>query len=50
MGKSKTELKQTISNFKDESEKLRSSIPVSVHNQIVGTDLNVKLEGLKNYV
>lgn len=50
IGRSKTELKRIIKNFREEVESLRSNIPVSVWNSIMGTDINSKLSRLESYV
>ncbi|WP_164489653.1 Abi family protein [Rummeliibacillus sp. TYF005] len=50
IGKTKTDLKRLIRNFKDETETLRNQIPVNIFNAIIGTDHNVKLTALEAYV
>lgn len=48
--RSKTELKRIINAFKEETEKLRNLIPTPIYHNIIGTDLNLKIEGLRNYI
>lgn len=50
LGYNKTELKKIIKQFKEETEKLRLEVPVSICNRINGTDLNTKLTCLNNYI
>lgn len=50
LGYTKTELKRIIKHFKEETEQLRLEVPVSICNRINGTDLNVKLTHLSNYI
>lgn len=50
LGYSKTELRRIIKQFKEETEHLRSEVPISVWNRINGTDLSMKLSGLNNYI
>ena len=50
LGYNKTELKKIIKQFKEETEKLRLRVPVSICNRINGTDLNIKLNCLNNYI
>lgn len=47
---SKNETKRLISSFVDCTEKLRKAIPVSVYNQIILTDNNVKIAALRKFV
>ncbi|NYF26464.1 Abi family protein [Sporosarcina sp. JAI121] len=50
IGKSKIELKRIIKSFREETESLRTSIPLPIWNSIMGTNLNTKLVGLENYI
>ncbi|MFC5713838.1 Abi family protein [Thalassorhabdus alkalitolerans] len=50
LGYNKTELKRIIKQFKEETEQLRLEVPVSICNRINGTDLNIKLARLNNYI
>ncbi|MED5224135.1 Abi family protein [Bacillus safensis] len=50
LGYNKTELKKIIKQFKDETEQLRLSVPISICNRINGTDLNAKINCLNNYI
>lgn len=50
LGQTKTELRKIVRVLEEESETLRTSIPVSIHDSIMGTDLLVKLNGLKAYI
>lgn len=47
---SKYEIKHMISGFEDVTEKLRSSIPISIFNQIIHTDNTNKIAALKEFV
>ena len=49
-GQSKTDCKQIISTFLDSVEKLRTELPSSICNQILGTQLRSNMNKLKNYV
>ena len=46
-GMSKTNLNKFIREFESAAESLRSSIPISVYNQIIHTDMKAKLSTLK---
>lgn len=46
-GMSKTNLNKFIREFESAAESLRSSIPISVYNQIIHTDMKAKLSALK---
>lgn len=50
LGVIKTEMKRIIINFTELTEKLRSSIPINVYNQIIHTDNATKIHCLKKYV
>ena len=50
LGETKTEMKRVISGYTDIVEKLRTQIPISVFNQIIYTDNNVKIKALKSFV
>lgn len=47
---SKNDTKRLLSSFVDCTEKLRKAIPVSVYNQIILTDNNVKIAALRKFV
>jgi hypothetical protein len=46
LGVSKNVIKKLVKNLVGESEKLRKSIPISVHSAIMGTDFRRKTEEL----
>lgn len=50
LGISKTELKKRIRRFSEESERLRKTIPISVHTSIMGSDFKNKISSLLNYL
>ncbi|WP_433775604.1 Abi family protein [Bacillus wiedmannii] len=50
LGISKTELKKIVRSLSEESEKLRSEIPVSVHTAIMGSDIRNKINRLTNFI
>lgn len=50
LGKTKTELRKIIRNFKEETETLRQAIPPSIWSSIVGTNINSKLASLDSYI
>lgn len=50
IGKSKIELKRILRDFREETESLRTKIPISIWNRITGTDLNNKLLILERYI
>ncbi|MNN03998.1 Abi-like protein [compost metagenome] len=50
LGIPKTDLKRIIKNLSNESEHLRSSIPIPVHTSIMGSSFRRKMEQLSRYV
>ena len=50
IGISKNELRRLVSGFTETQERLRSSIPTNVYNQIIHTDNNRKINALKTYI
>lgn len=50
LGITKTEMKRIITNYTEITEKLRSTIPISIYNQIIHTNNNVKITLLKQFV
>lgn len=50
LGMSKTELRKIIRNFQNESETLRSKIPIPIHTSIMGSDFRNKMNRLSNYI
>lgn len=50
LGINKKELKKLIRNFTAESERLRESIPTSVHASIMGTDFRKKMNQINSYL
>ena len=50
IGISKTELRRLISGFTEVQERLRSTIPTGVYNQIIHTDNGRKIQALKAYI
>lgn len=50
LGVNKTELRQIIKKFYDESEKLRNSVPNQVHTSIMGSDFRKKVNSLTTYI
>src|SRR5699024_252568 len=46
----KTELKQLVRKFYTKSEKLRSSVPISVHTSIMGSDFRNKVTSLIHFI
>src|SRR5699024_1953697 len=50
LGVPKTELKRLVRSLNVISERLRKSIPVSVHTSIMGSDLQRKLMGIKEFI
>lgn len=47
---SKNELRKLISAFAECTERLRKEIPISIYNQIILTDSNVKISALKKFI
>lgn len=50
LGVTKTELNKIIRKFHEESEQLRSTVPIPVHTAIMGSDFRRKINALKNYI
>lgn len=50
LGVTKTELRKILRIFTDESEQLRSSVPIPVHTSIMGSNIRRKLTGLSNFI
>lgn len=50
LGVTKTELRRIVRILQDESETLRSAVPIPVHTSIMGSDLRRKLNGLSIYI
>lgn len=50
LGVSKTDLKQLITGLYNESEALRSAVPISVHTSVMGSDFRNKVFKLREYL
>ncbi|MCM3364791.1 Abi family protein [Niallia sp. MER TA 168] len=50
LGKTKTELRRIVKSFSDEAQVLKATIPNSLYDSILGTNLNTKLSGLSSYI
>lgn len=46
----KRELKRVVRHFSNESERLRKSIPISVHTSIMSSELRIKIKSLQAYI
>lgn len=50
MGETKTACKQFVISYQQQTEYLRDSLPISIYNQIVGTQHKPNIDALINYI
>lgn len=50
MGETKTACKQFVSSYQQQTEYLRSELPVSIYNQVLGTQHRSNMRNLQNFI
>lgn len=50
MGETKTSCKQFVSSYQQQTENLRNELPISIYNQVLGTQHRTNMLALKNFI